>query len=624
MSKQIFIYSVFCCFLLFQARGQETSLYGYEVKKPLVIDQSLINYETSNHLNIFKTEKAVNSGHIFISQLKIKSDEIEEIKFFDDNKASYWLLLTFHLPQDSSSDIVFSLPGGQQDSLWVLDKNLNVTQAHKIPYKNFRIDHTEKIASADPRGLGLHLTHKESYILTHLKTYRYGAMQIPRISSAEKYEPWFFRKMLFTTLFFLFITGLEVGMILYYLLQYVVLRHKYLIYYILYVAFQMLPNLDYFLWTFSDAVPVPYSWFNFKVFHLVSIILSYVLFLKSFFDQKLRLLELSYKLMLPLTVTLFVIDLFLLNKGNEFLSYQFYAYFRSFASLFCLLMTIAIAFVYKLRNYYLLIFGILCIVITEIIGWFFFGEIRSVIINMGIILEYLCFSHLINLKMRDQETERKKLKIENIELIHQQQNMKTSLAQDIHDEIGSAITKLNLEMHLDKSKSEIKGLNQTIEKYQRHLSKVSEGLRELVNVIDDKTEDYLNLASSLRLIASDYLANTSVKLEFVKEDNGQNFEVQKSVKRNLLAILKESLQNILKHSHAQHVIIKLGFDGEWLLFEIKDDGIGMKLDLEMIPGTGLKNIVQRSKKINGKINLISEQTHGTTVSLKIHRDELLV
>lgn len=63
------------------------------------------------------------------------------------------------------------------------------------------------------------------------------------------------------------------------------------------------------------------------------------------------------------------------------------------------------------------------------------------------------------------------VKSENIELIKKQEELKQSIAQDIHDEVGSIITKLNLELQLDKLKNNDPIQLKAISHYQNYVEK---------------------------------------------------------------------------------------------------------------------------------------------------------
>lgn len=387
--------------------------------------------------------------------------------------------------------------------------------------------------------------------------------------------------------------------------------------YILYVIAQLLPNIDFIHWAFSDQFSFPYSWFNFKVFHLCTIMITYLFFIRNILSENIKIYNRAFHILVPLCLIIFIIDTILLIYGYEYWSGVIYTFIRSFVGLFCLTITSVILFLHRQKRYRLLFAGSLCIVISETIGWLFFTEYRSYIINLGILLEYLFFSYLINQVIKQNEKERLMVKSENIELIKKQKELKQSIAQDIHDEVGSIITKLNLELQLDKLKNNDPIQLKAISHYQNYVEKIREGLKDLVQIIDNKAYDFRDFKASVREIAYDYLENTTIRLQINMPEHIQNPILSYQIKRNLECILKEALQNILKHSLASNVKIDLWLENKQIGFKIADDGIGIQSFSK--PGRkGLTNIRHRINKLQGVLEISSSDTgKGTVLSILI-------
>lgn len=82
---------------------------------------------------------------------------------------------------------------------------------------------------------------------------------------------------------------------------------------------------------------------------------------------------------------------------------------------------------------------------------------------------------------------------------------------------------------------------------------------------------------------------------------------------HISAILTEALSNIVRHAKAQKVIITAKDLSKNFLISIKDDGIGLPEDLNV--GYGLRNMRDRTRILNGKINCSNEE--GTIITLSI-------
>ncbi len=85
-------------------------------------------------------------------------------------------------------------------------------------------------------------------------------------------------------------------------------------------------------------------------------------------------------------------------------------------------------------------------------------------------------------------------------------------------------------------------------------------------------------------------------------------------------IFKEALQNIIKHSLAKKVAIKILADQNCIKLYVRDDGVGFETSVDY-RGQGLKNILQRAEEMSSIVEIKSEKNKGTEIILtKIYRD----
>lgn len=86
---------------------------------------------------------------------------------------------------------------------------------------------------------------------------------------------------------------------------------------------------------------------------------------------------------------------------------------------------------------------------------------------------------------------------------------------------------------------------------------------------------------------------------------------------NLYLIVKEALNNILKHAYARVVVIDVTVFQDSLSIYIQDDGKGfMPLQQQdSTGGQGFKNMIERARMLAGKLEIHSIPSQGTRVSL---------
>lgn len=86
-------------------------------------------------------------------------------------------------------------------------------------------------------------------------------------------------------------------------------------------------------------------------------------------------------------------------------------------------------------------------------------------------------------------------------------------------------------------------------------------------------------------------------------------------------VVQEALTNIARHASAQHVWIDLGQEANALLIEVRDDGVGFKVEdaeksLERIR-LGLVGMKERIESLGGQLGLEAEPGIGTTVRISL-------
>jgi signal transduction histidine kinase len=85
--------------------------------------------------------------------------------------------------------------------------------------------------------------------------------------------------------------------------------------------------------------------------------------------------------------------------------------------------------------------------------------------------------------------------------------------------------------------------------------------------------------------------------------------------RNLIMIFKESLNNILKYSRAQHVTLDIHLKRrDTLQMVLRDDGVGFE-PKNVKKGNGISNMQIRATRLNGRLYLDSRPGKGTIITL---------
>ena len=80
-------------------------------------------------------------------------------------------------------------------------------------------------------------------------------------------------------------------------------------------------------------------------------------------------------------------------------------------------------------------------------------------------------------------------------------------------------------------------------------------------------------------------------------------------------IIQEQLNNVLKHSDADFVIISIAYNGKAVYLSIRDNGVGFDTS-KYTTGIGFSNIRNRIEVFNGNMQISSAPGEGCTLAVE--------
>jgi PAS domain S-box-containing protein len=199
----------------------------------------------------------------------------------------------------------------------------------------------------------------------------------------------------------------------------------------------------------------------------------------------------------------------------------------------------------------------------------------------------------------------------------------TRIAREIHDELGSALTRLKWDLEL-LSKERFK----TQEKVDRENS--GQRIREMIQLVDATVDtvrrisselrpsilDDLGLAAALRWHTEQFQHRTGIvtDCDCSVENLGLNPEQSTAVFR----IFEEALTNVMRHARATRVDIKLEQDNGDLVLTIRDNGRGITaIEKTDRLSLGLLSMRERANMIGGQINITGNEGEGTIITVRL-------
>jgi signal transduction histidine kinase len=122
-----------------------------------------------------------------------------------------------------------------------------------------------------------------------------------------------------------------------------------------------------------------------------------------------------------------------------------------------------------------------------------------------------------------------------------------------------------------------------------------------------------DLAAYLRQYASKFLETAAIPCTFDIPDAVPALHLSAEARRNIFLVVKETLHNIVKHSGAADVRLRLSIDSQNIEIKIEDSGKGFDAAQPSRFGNGLRNMQKRMNDIGGTFALSSKPGQGTKV-----------
>ncbi len=113
-----------------------------------------------------------------------------------------------------------------------------------------------------------------------------------------------------------------------------------------------------------------------------------------------------------------------------------------------------------------------------------------------------------------------------------------------------------------------------------------------------------------------FLKSANIRCVLDLPDEMPDHDVSPELRHNLFLIVKEALNNIIRHAQAETVRLQIKATEEFILLEIQDDGRGFDFAPNNGIADGLRNMRQRAEQIGGRFNMESKTGTGTRIAFE--------
>jgi ligand-binding sensor domain-containing protein/two-component sensor histidine kinase len=197
------------------------------------------------------------------------------------------------------------------------------------------------------------------------------------------------------------------------------------------------------------------------------------------------------------------------------------------------------------------------------------------------------------------------------------QKVRDRIATDLHDDIGSSLTNINILSELSsKTLDKPEHAQQFLKRISEEVGTTSQAMDDIIWNVNSKNDSVQETIERMRRFAAELFDNSTVNyhLEFDDAIHGKKMNMEQ--RRDVFLMYKEMLNNVYKHAGAETVSIVAKVQGNILHLDVKDDG--KAFDAKAVTHrNGLKNLYQRTARWNGTIEVNSEPSKGTEIRISM-------
>ncbi|HXS68338.1 MAG TPA: ATP-binding protein, partial [Candidatus Polarisedimenticolia bacterium] len=233
---------------------------------------------------------------------------------------------------------------------------------------------------------------------------------------------------------------------------------------------------------------------------------------------------------------------------------------------------------------------------------------------------FLAFVWVVVLRRRVAERTRElEVQIQKRELAERTREIeqeRARVAHDLHDDLGSGLTEVNMLTTLVKSPAT------SGEEKRRYLGELEDTARRMVSSLDEivwainpRNDTIASLASYFGSYAQRLLDLASIACGLDIQHDLPEYPLDPKFRQEIFFAFKEALTNVVRHSGATQVWLRISVYDDGLIVAVSDDGHGFDAKNRQAGEDGIDNMKDRLKSLDGTCEITSD-AKGTTVTLR--------
>ncbi len=205
----------------------------------------------------------------------------------------------------------------------------------------------------------------------------------------------------------------------------------------------------------------------------------------------------------------------------------------------------------------------------------------------------------------------------NARLIEAQERERTRIARELHDDIGTSLAILSIEMlRAGQPVSGVPGRSHPgIQDVYAKMQELSKRVSRLSHHLHSPALEYMGLAQAIKTECRMFSERFRIPISCQCRDVPAKLD--QSLALSFLRVVQEALHNAAKHSRAAKIEVEVATDARELKLAVRDNGIGFDVEQSRLAaGLGLVSMRERVRLVGGELVVRSNPGQGTEISCR--------
>jgi signal transduction histidine kinase len=196
------------------------------------------------------------------------------------------------------------------------------------------------------------------------------------------------------------------------------------------------------------------------------------------------------------------------------------------------------------------------------------------------------------------------------------EKLRNKISADLHDEIGSTLSSISIMSDMVAQKTTENRTSEVASEIRENAIVLMERMDDIVWSINPRNDSLENLLLRVKRFAGQLFEAKNIDYEIDINPDVEQVKMPMEVRQSIYLILKEAINNLVKHSKATKASIEVTQANSTLMVTIRDNGVGFNAR-GLSLGNGITSMKNRASDVKVKLSIDSEKGKGTVVKLNL-------